>query len=231
MPSNNNNDQTEADNVTTQTSSGSLVSSTFRATIERTALSHKGKDRYQYLLDRKIKELDALHTLKSDKKATYYTIPATRLQRERCESLENELTEIDESISVVDTQIQTLQQRVQSYEQTGQPWSTPGRPTASTVSQEARASISAAQSSAPAENPSTPAPRRLFTDPFSNRAEEPSELNPKQFIVPTNLLTFRHEDSANQDVDTFIRQFELTLNAHGLSHDRVWSRLLPLCPV
>ena len=229
MSSNNNNDdQSEASNIPAQSSSGSLVSNAYRSTIERTAQSLHGKERYQYLLDRKTNELKSIQKLKSDQEAIYYTVPATRSQRERRKKLEDELMEIDESIITVEEQIQTLQQRIQSYEQIGHPWPTSGRATALTGSQ-VHSSTPAMQFSTPAEHTSTPAPRRLFADQFGNRAEVPTELNPKQFIVPANLPTFRHGDNAIQDIDIFIRQFELTLNAHGLHNDKAWSRLLPLC--
>ena len=199
--------------------------SLYRSTIERQAKNLRGKERYQYLLNRKAKELEGLYDRKSEVKAIYYTISATRSQKERREQLEQELDEIDESIIAVQEQIQTLQQRVQGYEQVGQPWQTPVRPTIAPPREHFSTPAVQAHSSVQRD------PRPLFTDPFSNSgtSREPSELNPKQFIVPTNLPNFRHSEKAIQDIDIFICQFELTLTAHGLSHDKAWSRLLPLC--
>ena len=133
-PNNNNDDQSETSNIHAQSSSGSLVSTAYRATIERTAQSLHGKERYQYLLERKTKELDTIQKLKSDKEAVFYTIPVTRSQTERRNQLESELVEIDVSINTIEEQIRTLQQRIQNYEQTSHPWSTPGRTAASTAS-------------------------------------------------------------------------------------------------
>ena len=223
MAANNNNNQTEA-----VQSSSDPGSSAYRVAIKQTAQSLGGKDRYEFLLNNKNKELMAMYKLKSDTEAEYYTLPATRSQTKSREKLEKELDAIDEAIAQAEKQIQTLQQRVQCYEQIGQPWPTSAKPAASTISQ-AQPGSPAVQFSTPAGQMSTPAPRRLFTDPFSITSEASPELNPKQFIVPANLPSFRHGDNAIQDVDVFIRQFELTLNAHGLNHNKVWPRLLPLC--
>ena len=229
MPSNKESQSDLADS--SASSPSQAVATIYRTAIERQAKSLKGKERYQYLLERKTKELEGLQDRKSETEAVYYAIPATRSQKDRRDQLIQELDEIDESIFAVLEQIQTLQQRVQSFKQTGHPWQTPIRPTAPDVSTMEHFSTPAAQARAPAGTSASQSTRPFFADPFSNTtpAEKPTELNPKQFIVPANLPNFRHSEKAIQDIDIFTRQFELTLNAHGLSYNKVWSRLLPLC--
>ena len=110
------------------------ASSAYRASVEAQAKLLKGKERYQFLLERKTKELGNLKDRMSEVEAVYFTIPATRSQKERRNSLEKELDEIEESASTVQKQIHVLQQRVQSYEQASRPWQTPVRPAVSTAS-------------------------------------------------------------------------------------------------
>lgn len=223
--------------MTSNTNDNSEVNTPIAARVSQVALgtqrtgelhakSLHGKERYLYLLKRKTIELDNLRDRKSDKEATYYTITVTRAHKEQRDAITRELDELDVAIIEVQEQVNILQQRVQSYEQVSQSWSTPARPMVSTASHMAPPATAAVSFS-------TPAPRPLFTDPFSNTIlpppEEPTELNPKQFIVPSNLPTFRYGETPIQDIEIFTHQFELSLIAHGLSHNKSWSRLLPLC--
>ena len=64
------------------------ASSAYLASVEAQAKLLKGKERYQFLLERKTKELGNLKDRMSEVEAVYFTIPATRSQKERRNSLE-----------------------------------------------------------------------------------------------------------------------------------------------
>ena len=133
---------------------------------------------------------------------------------------------------MVHSDVDLLQKRVHQYQQ---PAISLGNVSA------ASAAPAASTPFAPSSFVATPVPHRGAHDPFvsSNTprvttapliASDSSELlHPNQYKVPSSLPMFRTGSNAIYEVETFTRQFEVHVNAHGILIDTAWYRLLPLC--
>ena len=206
------------------------IHSRHSSVLETRALRLKGVERYEYLLDRKTKELSDKLEQRSDIEAKMFAHPNTRLNRERRRELEAQLKELEDSIAEVQADISLLQRRVREYqEHSALPSGTPVH--ATTVSD---------TPFAPSAVMSTPVPHRSQQDPFLGQPgaamppplltteEQPSSC-PNPFKVPRDLPRFRTGGNAITEVEVFTRQFEVQLRAHGINIDISWYRLLPLC--
>ena len=200
--------------------------------IEQRVLRLKGKERYEYLLNRKTNELKEKKESRADTETQMFALPSTRLNDERRKELTSQLKHLDKSIAEICSDISMIQQRIRGHLAPATlPISTSIHPFATTDTPFAPGALF-----------DTPAPRRCQQDPFPATAaasaapalltstmNDPDSANPDQFKVPRELPKFRTGSNAITEAEIFTRQFELQLRAHGINIDYAWPRLLPLC--
>ena len=87
-------------------------------TLERKALKLKGKERYEFLLQRKLQELEDRLAEKEELETRLIVLPCTRLHQDKRKGYEERIERIDEAIKYIRSDLSILERRKQQSQPT-----------------------------------------------------------------------------------------------------------------